>query len=57
MVFYIKNLKILFLFLQSHISENPDEIEAVKKLFPGYKHYTDVYDKNDLITNKVNCLS
>ncbi|KAF6327359.1 guanine deaminase [Rhinolophus ferrumequinum] len=40
------------LHIQSHISENPDEIEAVKKLFPGYKHYTDVYDKNDLITNK-----
>uniref|UniRef100_A0A2K6FEK5 Guanine deaminase n=1 Tax=Propithecus coquereli TaxID=379532 RepID=A0A2K6FEK5_PROCO len=40
------------LHIQSHISENRDEIEAVKKLHPSYKNYTDVYDKNNLLTNK-----
>ncbi|EPQ09054.1 Guanine deaminase [Myotis brandtii] len=40
------------LHIQSHISENPDEVEAVQKLFPSYKNYTDVYDKNNLLTNK-----
>ncbi|XP_064217718.1 guanine deaminase isoform X2 [Aotus nancymaae] len=36
----------------SHISENRDEVEAVKNLYPNYKNYTDVYDKNNLLTNK-----
>uniref|UniRef100_A0A8D0S8T0 Guanine deaminase n=2 Tax=Sus scrofa TaxID=9823 RepID=A0A8D0S8T0_PIG len=36
----------------SHISENRDEVKAVKNLYPGYKNYTDVYDKNNLLTNK-----
>nr|XP_026245062.1 guanine deaminase isoform X2 [Urocitellus parryii] len=36
----------------SHISENCDEVEAVKNLYPNYKHYTDVYDRNNLLTNK-----
>uniref|UniRef100_A0A8C3WNW9 Guanine deaminase n=1 Tax=Catagonus wagneri TaxID=51154 RepID=A0A8C3WNW9_9CETA len=36
----------------SHISENRDEVKAVKNLHPGYKNYTDVYDKNNLLTNK-----
>ncbi|XP_054438998.1 guanine deaminase [Pteronotus mesoamericanus] len=40
------------LHIQSHISENPDEVEAVKNLYPCYKNYTDVYDKNNLLTNK-----
>ncbi|XP_036117179.1 guanine deaminase [Molossus molossus] len=40
------------LHIQSHISENPDEVEAVKNLYPSYKNYTDVYDKNGLLTNK-----
>ncbi|KAM8802860.1 guanine deaminase [Rhynchonycteris naso] len=40
------------LHIQSHISENPDEVEAVKNLYPSYKNYTDVYDKNNLLTNK-----
>ncbi|XP_023400517.1 guanine deaminase isoform X3 [Loxodonta africana] len=40
------------LYIQSHISENQDEVEAVKNLYPGYKNYTDVYDKNNLLTNK-----
>ncbi|PNJ24372.1 GDA isoform 2 [Pongo abelii] len=37
---------------KSHISENRDEVEAVKNLYPSYKNYTDVYDKNNLLTNK-----
>nr|XP_015099161.1 guanine deaminase isoform X2 [Vicugna pacos] len=36
----------------SHISENRDEIKAVKNLYPSYKNYTDVFDKNNLLTNK-----
>ncbi|XP_010636745.1 guanine deaminase [Fukomys damarensis] len=40
------------LHIQSHISETPDEVEAVKNLFPSYKNYTDVYDKNNLLTDK-----
>ncbi|KAL0607127.1 LOW QUALITY PROTEIN: Guanine deaminase [Plecturocebus cupreus] len=40
------------LHIQSHISENRDEVEAVKNLYPNYKNYTDVYDKNNLLTNK-----
>ncbi|VTJ66197.1 Hypothetical predicted protein, partial [Marmota monax] len=40
------------LHIQSHISENCDEVEAVKNLYPNYKHYTDVYDRNNLLTNK-----
>ncbi|KAI2552865.1 guanine deaminase [Homo sapiens] len=36
----------------SHISENRDEVEAVKNLYPSYKNYTSVYDKNNLLTNK-----
>ncbi|XP_011517519.1 guanine deaminase isoform X3 [Homo sapiens] len=40
------------LHIQSHISENRDEVEAVKNLYPSYKNYTSVYDKNNLLTNK-----
>ncbi|XP_028910787.1 guanine deaminase [Ornithorhynchus anatinus] len=40
------------LHIQSHISENRDEVKAVKELFPNYKNYTDVYDRNKLLTNK-----
>uniref|UniRef100_A0A8D0L9K6 Guanine deaminase n=1 Tax=Sphenodon punctatus TaxID=8508 RepID=A0A8D0L9K6_SPHPU len=38
--------------VQSHISENVGEIELVEKMFPTYKNYTDLYDKNKLLTNK-----
>ncbi|KAM6182658.1 guanine deaminase [Erethizon dorsatum] len=40
------------LHIQSHISETPDEVEAVRNLYPSYKNYTDVYDKNNLLTDK-----
>ncbi|KAM5332223.1 guanine deaminase [Glossophaga mutica] len=40
------------LHIQSHISENLDEVKAVENLYPNYKNYADVYDKNNLLTNK-----
>lgn len=30
-------------YIQTHLSENPDEISFTKKLFPNYKSYTDIY--------------
>ncbi len=35
--------------IQSHLSENTDEIAWVKKLFPKAAHYTDVYDRAGLL--------
>ncbi|XP_063769953.1 guanine deaminase isoform X2 [Pseudophryne corroboree] len=40
------------LHIQSHISESLAEIEEVLRLFPEYKNYTEVYNKNKLLTNK-----
>ncbi|KAJ3604393.1 hypothetical protein NHX12_029134 [Muraenolepis orangiensis] len=40
------------LHIQSHISENKDEVQLVKEMFPDYESYTDVYDKHNLLTNK-----
>lgn len=40
-------------FIQSHISENKEEVKLVKELFPESKSYTDVYYKNNLLTDKV----
>ncbi|KAM5434631.1 putative guanine deaminase [Microsporum ferrugineum] len=37
-------------YIQTHISENGDEIETVKALFPDCVTYTEVYDKANLIT-------
>ena len=36
-------------FLQTHLSENPREIETVKRLFPQAASYTDVYDRYGLL--------
>lgn len=41
--------------LQSHISESEGEMKLVEKLFPTYQNYTELYDKNNLLTNKVEC--
>ncbi|XP_053558480.1 guanine deaminase [Bombina bombina] len=38
--------------IQSHISESTAEIKEVLRLFPDYNTYTDVYNKNKLLTNK-----
>ncbi|XP_029295721.1 guanine deaminase [Cottoperca gobio] len=40
------------LHIQSHISENVEEIKLVKELFPESKSYTDVYHKHNLLTDK-----
>ncbi|KAM9392213.1 guanine deaminase [Pholidichthys leucotaenia] len=40
------------LHIQSHISENLDEIKLVKELFPESESYTDVYLKSNLLTDK-----
>jgi guanine deaminase len=36
-------------YLQTHLSENLDEIETVRRLFPWAKSYTDVYDRFGLL--------
>jgi len=38
--------------IQTHISENPDELTLVKKLFPGSDDYVSVYEKYGLISSK-----
>ncbi|XP_049907635.1 guanine deaminase [Epinephelus moara] len=40
------------LHIQSHISENVEEIKLVKELFPESESYTDVYHKYNLLTDK-----
>lgn len=47
----LKQLKQEFpqLRVQTHISENKEEIESTMKLFPDRKNYLDVYDHYDLI--------
>lgn len=42
--------------IQTHISENLDEIKFVKELFPDYENYLDIYNKAGLITEKVKLL-
>jgi len=38
--------------VQTHISENKNEIKLVKELFPEYETYTDVYDGHGLLSPK-----
>ncbi|XP_048360174.1 guanine deaminase [Sphaerodactylus townsendi] len=38
--------------VQSHVSETEEEIKLVEKMFPTYQNYTELYDKNKLLTNK-----
>ncbi|KAJ0067531.1 hypothetical protein NL108_008012, partial [Boleophthalmus pectinirostris] len=40
------------LHIQSHISENPEEVMLVKELFPESESYSDVYCKYNLLTDK-----
>ncbi|OJJ50610.1 hypothetical protein ASPZODRAFT_162566 [Penicilliopsis zonata CBS 506.65] len=40
------------LHIQTHISENVDEVKLVKKLFPEATNYADVYDRFDLLTRR-----
>jgi len=39
-------------YIQTHLSENKNEIAFVKKLFPKAKNYTDVYDSCGLLGSK-----
>lgn len=38
--------------IQTHLSENTDEISWVKDLFPRAAHYTDVYDRAGLLSDR-----
>ncbi|KFP70421.1 Guanine deaminase, partial [Acanthisitta chloris] len=40
------------LHVQSHISENEEEVKLVENMFPAYQTYTELYDKNKLLTSK-----
>ncbi len=40
------------LYMQTHISENLQEVEWVKALFPERKHYLDVYDHFNLLSER-----
>ncbi|MDI6740282.1 MAG: amidohydrolase family protein, partial [Candidatus Edwardsbacteria bacterium] len=40
------------LYIQSHLSENLQELSEVKKAFPGIKDYATVYDRFGLLTPK-----
>lgn len=39
-------------YLHTHLSENRDEIEWVKSLFPTAEHYLDVYDQAGLLSRR-----
>lgn len=43
----------LFFTLQSHIDESEGEMKLVEKMFPMHQSYAELYDKNNLLTNKV----
>jgi guanine deaminase len=40
------------LHIQTHISENKDEVSLVQSLFPDSESYADVYDKHALLTKR-----
>ncbi|OXB81729.1 UNVERIFIED_CONTAM: hypothetical protein H355_010290 [Colinus virginianus] len=48
----LKNSPLFIFFLQSHISETEEELKIVGNMFPAYQNYTDLYDKNKLLTSK-----
>ncbi|MBC8384538.1 MAG: guanine deaminase [Candidatus Cloacimonetes bacterium] len=39
-------------FIQTHLSENKNEIDWVKKLFPKCSSYTEVYEKHNILGSK-----
>lgn len=39
-------------YVQTHLSENPDEVRQVRELFPNSPSYTAVYDECGLLTEK-----
>uniref|UniRef100_A0A069DTH7 Guanine deaminase n=1 Tax=Panstrongylus megistus TaxID=65343 RepID=A0A069DTH7_9HEMI len=40
------------LYIQTHVSENKEEVDFVSKLFPESKNYSEIYDKANLLTTK-----
>ncbi len=40
------------LYIQTHLNENLNEIQEVKKLYPWSKNYLDVYDRFGLVTDR-----
>lgn len=36
-------------YIQSHLSESQNEVELVKKLFPGNSSYTDIYERTGIL--------
>jgi guanine deaminase len=40
------------LHIQTHLSENLGEIDFTLSLFPGYKDYLEIYERNGLLTSK-----
>ncbi len=39
-------------YIQSHVSENTDEVKWVESLFPGHRSYLDIYDHYDLLRKR-----
>jgi guanine deaminase len=39
-------------YVQTHINESPEEVRMVLELFPGCRHYTDVYEQAGLLGPK-----
>jgi guanine deaminase len=39
-------------YIQTHLSENREELRLVKSLFPNYRNYTHVYESANLLTRK-----
>ena len=39
-------------YIQTHLSENVGEVEAVRSLFPGYADYLEVYERAGLLTDR-----
>jgi guanine deaminase len=39
-------------YIQTHLNENLNEINAADEMFPGHKHYLDIYDHFSLVTDR-----
>lgn len=50
----LQNVIVKIPLFQTHISENVDEVKAVRNIFKEYPSYASVYNAAGLLTNKVN---
>lgn len=39
-------------YIQTHLSENQNEIKWIEAMFPQFEHYTDIYQKTNLLSSK-----